>query len=315
MIVSFLLFLFGFGFSAILEGVINVGHAVTDMVHKDGTLYVATEQGEVRFINLKDRELIKSVHLPPIRDFMGNPIPPKVYSVDLSPSGRELLIVSEASGGFSEVYIYGEEKGFKKLIDLGWNMIIREGRFLDENRLLLALLGDEIAVMDKRSGKFIYRVQVGRSSLSDIDLSDDRKRVAVSDEGGVVTLVRLSDGKVLRKLKGINKDKLYRLDYRDGKVLVGGRDRRVALYDLESGTGKSFSAKFFVFAVAMDSSARVGAFTYNERNDIKLVDLDSGKTLDLLEGHRYPVSVILFVGNIVLTGCDDGKIFIWRLER
>ncbi len=302
-------------FGAELEGTIDVGHAVTDMIYKKGILYVATEQGEVKFVDLKKKKVLRSIELPAIRDFMGNPIPPKVYSVDLSPSRKELLIVSQASGGFSEVYTYREGRGFEKVIDLGWNLIIKEGRYVSDDRALLALLGDEIALMDLRKKKFIYRVQVGRSSLSDIDLSEDRQKAAVSDEAGVVSLVRVSDGKVIRRFKGVNVDKLYRLDYRDGKILVGGRDRRVALYYTDGDKYRKFPARFLVFSVAMDSSARLGAYLYNEHSDVRVIELESGTEVAMLRGHTYPVSVMLFLDGKLLTGCDDGKIFIWRLER
>jgi WD40 repeat protein len=313
--VIWVLVLVGTGFTAQLIGKIDAQHAVTDMVYKNGILYVSTEQGEVKIYELDTAKLVKRIELPSIRDFMGSPIPPKVYSVDVSPSGNKILIVSEASGGFSEVYVYTEGKGLDKLIDLGWNLIIKKGRFVDENKVLLGLLGDEIALLDLGKRKFIYRVQIGRSSLSDISLSEDRKRVAISDEAGIVTLASVENGKVLRKFKGINVDKLYGLDYRDNKIMVGGRDRRVALYYTDGKRPKRFNAKFLVFSVAMNRDATVGAYLYNERNDVRVIELDTGRELDLLKGHEYPVSVMLFLDGTLLAGCDDGKIFVWRLQR
>ncbi|RLJ70821.1 hypothetical protein BCF55_1104 [Hydrogenivirga caldilitoris] len=309
-----LLFMIAFSVnSAELLGKIDVGHAVTDMVYRDGILYVSTEQGEVKFIELKTRKFIKSVNLPDINDFMGNPIPPKVYSIDLSPSGKRLLIVSEAPGGFSELYLYSESKGLEKLIDLGSNLLIKQGKFYGEEKVILGFLGDEIALFDTGEKNFIYKIQVGRSSLSDIAVKEDRETVAVSDEGGVVTLVSVRDGKILKKFKGVNVDKLYELDYKDSKVLVGGRDRRVALYYTDTGKFRRFDAKFLVFSVAMDREGKLGAYLYNEQNDVRIVELDTGKEVDMLRGHEYPVSKILFLDGLVITGCDDGKIYLWRL--
>ncbi|WP_457600933.1 WD40 repeat domain-containing protein [Hydrogenivirga sp.] len=302
-------------YPAELVGKIDAVHAITDMLYRKGVLYVATEQGEVKLYDLKSKRLLKSIKLPSIRDFMGNPIPPKVYSIDISPSGEKLLIVSEASGGFSELYLYEVGKGFEKLIDLGKNLIIKKGRFYTEDKAVLAFLSDELALFDLGKKEFIYRVQVGRSSLSDINLSDDRTKVAVSDEGGIVTLVSIEDGKVLRKFKGVNVDKLYKLDYRDSKILVGGRDRRVALYYTDRSTHRRFNSKFLVFSVAMSEDTRLGAYLYNEQNDVRVVELDTGREVDMLRGHSYPVSVILFLDGLLLTGCDDGKIFVWRYER
>jgi len=302
-------------YSAELMGKFDVGHAVTDMLFRDGVLFVSNEQGEIKLIDFKSGKLKETIKLPHIRDFMGSPIPPKVYSIDLSPSGKRMLIVSEASGGFSEVYLYEKGKGLQKLIDLGSNLIIKKGRFYSENLAVLGFLSDEIALFDVDKKKFVYVVQVGASSLSDINLSDDRSQVAVSDEGGVVTLVSVKDGKVIRRFKGVNVDKLYELDYRDRKILVGGRDRRVALYYTDTGKHRRFPAQFLVFSVAMDSEAKLGAYLYNEENDVRMIELDTGREVDLLKGHEYPVSVILFLDGVVLTGCDDGKIFVWRYKR
>jgi len=303
------------GFGAQLLKRFDVQHAITDMVYREGLLYVSTELGEIKVIDLESGNHLKSIELPQIRDFMGSPIPPKVYSIDVSPSGRKLLIVSEASGGFSEVYIYTEDKGIQKLIDLGSGFIIKKGRFVDENRAILGFLSDELALLDLKNRRFIYRVQVGRSSLSDMAISEDKKTVAVSDESGVVKLASVKDGKVLRKFKGVNVDKLYALDYKDGKIIVGGKDRRVAVYDLSGSPPKRFNSEFLVFSVGMDRAGKVGAYLYNERGDVRIVDLESGKEIDFLRGHEYPVSVILFLDGVVLTGCDDGKIYVWRLQR
>ena len=301
--------------SAELIGKIDAGHAVTDMLYRDGILYVSTEQGEVDLFNFRSRKLIRRIRVPNIRDFMGNPIPPKIYSVDVSPSGGKLLMVSEAEGGFSEVYLYEDERGLRKLIDITRGLIVKEARFVGERRAIFGLLSGEIILFDLSKNKFIYRVQVSRSSLSDIDLSDDGSEVAVSDEGGTVTLVSVKDGKVLGRFKGVNVDKLYKLDYRDGKILVGGRDRRVALYYTDTEKYRKFKAKFLVFSVAMDRAAKMGAYLYNEKNDVRIVELDTGRDVDLLRGHRYPVSAILFLNGYVLTGCDDGNIFVWRYEK
>ncbi len=307
-----LLLLTAFSYSVELLRVIDAGSAVTDMVYRNGKLYVSTELGKVHVIDLKNQRILKSVELPDIRDFMGNPIPPKIFSVDVSPSGKKMIMVSEASGGYSEVYLHTEGKGLTKLIDLGKGWIIKKGRFVDEDRVVLGFLGDEIALLRLSDRKMVYKVQVGRSSLSDISLSDDRTKVAVSDEAGIVTLVSVNDGKILRKFKGINVDKLYRLDYKGNKILVGGRDRRVALYYTDGRKAKRYHAKFLVFSVGMDSSAKVGAYLYNEQNDVKLIEVDTGREVGFLRGHKYPVGVILFLNGKLLTGCDDGKIFIWR---
>lgn len=293
--------------------VISLEGAITDAVYRDGFLYVSTEFGKVYKIHFLSGRVDDVIELPRISDFMGNNIPPKVFSVDVSPDGRRLLIVSQSDGGYGDVYIY-EEGIIKKIVDLGRGWILREGRFVSDERILLAHLGDEIAVLDTE-GRIIYTRQVGRSSLSDISLNEKLNAVAIADESGAVTLVLVEDGSVLKTLSGINVDKLFSVAFRKNKVMAGGKDRRVALYDLDKGTKKMYRAEFFVFSLAMDGSASIGAYLYNERNDVKLVELDTGREIDILKGHGYPPSVIYFVEDKIIVGCDDGKLFIWRYAR
>ncbi len=309
-----MLFLFP-SFGAELLSIFDVGNAVTDMVYREGKLYIATEEGSVKLIDLKEKKTLKVIELPLIRDFMGNPIPPKVFSVDVSPSGDKVLIVSESSGGFSEVYLFTDEKGLEKLIDLGKGFMIMKGRFVSEDKALMGFLGDELGLLDIKSRKFIYKAQIGFSSLSDMCMSDDRKKVAVSDESGEVKLVSVKNGKLIKRFRGVNVDKLYSIDCKGRKIMVGGKDRRVALYYTDGTKPKMFKTKFFVFSVAINQRATLGAYLYDENNTVLVVDLESGKEVDRLTGHSYPVSKMLFIDSFIIAGCDDGKIYLWRLER
>lgn len=54
-----------------------------DIVYKNGKLYSATSEGTVDIFDTKEKKLIKKVKLPDIKDFMGDDVPAKVYSVDI----------------------------------------------------------------------------------------------------------------------------------------------------------------------------------------------------------------------------------------
>jgi WD40 repeat protein len=192
--------------------------------------------------------------------------------------------------------------------------MISEARFVSPDRVILSLVSDELILFNIMNGEEIYRVQVGMSSLSDIQLSEDRKLVAVSDESGVVSIISAKDGRVVRRLSGINVDKLYKLDYKRDTVMVGGRDRRVGIYFLRDGSRKRIDAEFLVFAVALSEDAGLGAFPYNEKNDIRVINTRSGATLAELKGQKSTVSVMLFLGDLLLVGCDDGRLLIWNLK-
>ncbi len=291
---------------------LDLQHAITDMIYRDGLLFVSTERSEVFEINLKKLSFRKVLELPKIRDFTGEAVPPKVFSIDVSEDGR-MLIASEGERGFSRLYVY-EDGGLKEIVPPTGNLMIKKARFMDERRAVLGLLGDEILILDLESGGKMKRIQVGQSSLSDIEVDEDRKRVAVSDEGGVVYMVDLERGRV-RRVGSVNKDKTYDLDFKNGRVMVGGRDRRAVVYFAREKRPVTFRADFFVFAVALNEKGRVGAYMLNEKNDVAVVSVEERAKVDVIRGHKYPVSVMVFAGDRLITGCDDGKLYIWRYKR
>jgi hypothetical protein len=45
-------------------------------------------------------------------------------------------------------------------------------------------------------------------------------------------------GKLLKELKGLNVDNVYKVDYKKGIISGAGQDRRGSLYDVNSGKGE-----------------------------------------------------------------------------
>ncbi len=296
-----------------LKAVLNVEGAVTDMIYRSGKLYVATELGKIEVFELDRRERTVTFELPKVRDFTGELIPPKIFSVELFPDSDRLLLVVQGSSGYRELFLV-EDGRLRKILDSGKRLMINEARLVSPDKALLSLVSDELLLLDLNKGSEIYRVQVGMSSLSDIQLNESRDKVAVSDESGVVSIVSTADGKVLKRLSGINVDKLYKLDYRRDTIMVGGRDRRVGLYFLRDGSKRRIDAEFLVFTVALSEDAKLGAFPYNEDNDVKIIETRSGRVVEVLRGQKSTVSVLLFLKGNLLVGCEDGRILVWSLN-
>jgi WD40 repeat protein len=186
-------------------------------------------------------------------------------------------------------------------------------RFVDKNHVIVATTGDEILLISLKDKKILYRKSVGMSTFSDMEINEDKTVVAVGDESGDVHIADVKTGDLIKDLTGINVDRLFNVDFRNGKVASGGRDRRVAVYDLKTGKGKRFDGEFLVFGLGLSPSARYVAYLYNDKNDVAVVNVDTGSRVDMLTGHDYTVSVILFLDeDSIVVGCDDGKIFFWR---
>ncbi len=56
---------------------------VTDLVYKDAKLYSATAEGAVDIYDTKEQKLIQTIKVPMIKDFTGEEVASKIYSVDI----------------------------------------------------------------------------------------------------------------------------------------------------------------------------------------------------------------------------------------
>jgi hypothetical protein len=78
--------------------------AVTDIIYINGLLYASTDASSVDVFDTKTKKMINSIKVPQIKDFMGDIINAKVYSIDVYKNNT--LITSQAEKGFREIYIF-----------------------------------------------------------------------------------------------------------------------------------------------------------------------------------------------------------------
>jgi len=112
---------------------------VYDMVIDSGKLYAATDAGKVDIFDTVTKQIINKIELPGVKDFMGDLIDSKVYSVDVL-SGR-VMMVTAGEAGYRNVYLH-DGKALKKIIDSQMKLTIKEGRFIDEDTILLGLMSN-----------------------------------------------------------------------------------------------------------------------------------------------------------------------------
>jgi len=310
---------FSYGFDYQLEGKVKVHGAVSDIVYSKGKLYVSTERGKVDIIDLKSKQIEKSIEYPKFLDFMGEPQLPKVFSADVSPDGRFLLAVIQGNRGGREVYILNLSKDEKpkKIISRKKHWQIGKLRFIDNSRVVFGLSGDEVILYDLKKEKDVYRLSVGMSFFSDMALDNSKRLLAVADESGDVHIVNVLEGKVIKTIEEMNKDKSFSVDIKNNIVITGGRDKKATVYNLKTGFKKEFLSKdFMVFSVALSSSGKIGAYVYNDKYDVAIIDISAGEIVGFLKGHTSTPSRILFIDeNLIITGCDNGEINIWRIKK
>lgn len=289
---------------------INAHGDVQDMVYLNNTLYVATSVGVVDVFNIKNRKIQGSIKIPKIKDISSQPIDAKIYSIDTF--ANQLIFVSEGENGHRNLW-FSKDNRCNKLISTNQKWTIKEAKFVDKNRVLIALLSNELILWEINTRKIIYRVQPTSLYFSHFALSEDRKTFVTTDESGEIRQINSQNGKVIRVYSGINLDKIFQLDYKKGVILSGGQDRKAGIYGTKSNGAMDFD--FLLYSVALSSDAKYGAIAYNENSDIVIIDILGKNRLYNLQGSVATITKIIFMSNKqIIASSEDKKINIWSIK-
>jgi len=290
------------------------GNVMELVLYKD-SLIVGTDAGTMEVYNLDNHELLLKAEFTMIKDFMGDDINPKVFSVDYIKSSDTYLAIVQASNGARELYTINNGKK-TEVIDSKAKLFISKAKFIDNNRVMLALLSNEFILYDIVQKKEIYRLHVSYSHFSDFMLSEDKTLMASGDESGEITITNVEKGEIYKTLKGANLDNLYKVDMKAGKVLGAGQDRRGSVYDIDTGTYSRFDGDFLIYAGALSPSGKKAAFAFTENNDIVVFDLFLNEKVYTLSGQKSTLNTIIFKNEKeLISGSDDNFIMIWRLDK
>jgi len=82
----------------------------TGVIYAHKQLYISSDSGRVDIFNTQTKKRLKSITLSKIKDFMGDEIDSKIFTLDLL--GNTLLILSQDNGGYSRVHFYKNAKLF-----------------------------------------------------------------------------------------------------------------------------------------------------------------------------------------------------------
>ncbi|AFL68103.1 WD40 repeat domain-containing protein [Sulfurospirillum barnesii] len=278
---------------------------------KGDELLAGTSAGSIDVYHLKNASLQNRILFPKIKDFTGDEVAPKIFSVDKFEN--HYLAVVQASSGARELYVVEEGKP-RVLIDSKANMMIAKAKFVDKNRILVALLSNELILWDSAKNKALYQTQLNPSHFSDFALNESRSMVASSGESGEITINDVNSGKMIKVLKGANVDNVYKVDFKQEKILCAGQDRRGVIYTLSDASHIRFDAPFLIYAGAISPSLTYAAFAFNQENDIVLFNLATKSKTHTLKGQKSTLNTILFASEKELVSSSDDKfIMIWRL--
>lgn len=285
---------------------------VIDLLYKNNKVYSATDAGSVDIFDFKTKKKIKTIKVSKIEDFMGDLVDSKVFSVD--EFSGDIMILSQSKKGFSRLHVHKNNKNVP-LIDFNDQLSILKAKYIDQNTVLLALLSNEIILYNVKKDENIYRVQVSGGKFSDFSLTEDRLKVAVTDESGEIHIYDTLGGKKIKTFKGQNLDNIFQLSYKNGVVATAGQDRRVAIYSTNTDSAYYKKSSFLVYSVGLSPSARLVAFASDEKNNVTVFNTVTKSTVGRFSGNPLTLSNIVFINeNEFLVSSNSNFINLYKIR-
>jgi len=286
---------------------------VKDMVLHEKELLIATDNGVVQVYDYEGKVFTKTITLSKVKDFVGDLIPPRVFSVDKIEE-RYLLISDSGKGGYVNLWIH-ENNVTTQLLSHTDKIAAIKARFITKEHILLGLLSNEAVLFDTQSKKELFRVQLNESKFSDFALNEAKTQAVFACESGVLNVIDTKTGKILKDLKSVNVDNVYKVDFKQGIVSGAGQDRRGALYDVVMGTGTYIEGSFLIYATGLSPSAKKVAFAMDEQNNISIYNAGTKTKIAELKGQKSTLNTIIFKDeNILFSSSDDETVMMWRLK-
>lgn len=283
---------------------------VTDMVISDSKLYVATNTSSVDIFDLNTKNLLMKVKLPKIKDFMGDIIDAKIYSVDVL--NNKILILSQGEKGGRNIDIYENGK-ITNIISDKKRLFIARAKFIDENQIIFSLLSNQLFLFDIKRSKYNYNKQISQSKFSYFALNENKKEIVIADESGNLKLHNTQNGELIKIFKNQNLDNVFQIDYKKGNILTAGQDRRAVFYGKTNTYFKESS--FLIYSCALSDDANIAAYSSNEENDVTIFNTKSQDKIDILTGNKMILTKILFLNKKeIFVASDDKNINYYKLK-
>jgi len=268
-------------------------------------------------VEIKDFDTLKTIYtikLPKIHDFMGDLQPMPVYSLDISPDGKTLLILTEDEDAKRDLFLF-DFKTHKLTKIFSTKETLMKARFVNENEIFFALLSDEVTLYNLKTKKFLYKIQADSYVFSTFALNREKTKAAIGDESGSVKIVDIQKGKILKKIMGYNKDKTLSLALEKNYVINGSSDKRVAIYNTKTGYANvTMDAAFLPYAVALSPKLDTFALQYDEKNNIRIYDMNK-RDLFTLHGHTMPLNGIFYISENKILSFSTAEAIIWNLKE
>ena len=312
------IFIFSLSISNINAKDLNPQHSlmasggITDLVLQEDKLFVATTASSVDIFNIKTNEKIDSIKMPKIKDFIGDIIESKVYSVDVLK--KDILILSQGENGGRNVNIYKDGQ-MQSIIEDTQRLFIGRAKFLDENHIVYALLSNQIYLYDIKNKKVLKEIQISQSKFSNFKFTQDKSKIIICDESGVITMIDSKSFEVLKTFKSQNLDNVFQIDIKNNLILTAGQDRRAAVYNINTNEAYYKEFSFLIYSVALSPSTNLAAVASDEENNVTIFDTRTKENLYKLFQNKATLTNILFINeNEIFVTSDDKKINYYKID-
>ena len=291
---------------------IKVSGLVSDFVKDGNTLYVATDAGSVDIIDLFTREIVEQIRLEPLKTVRGDLVPARVHSVDRF-QGKTLLVTSGISA-YRNVWIH-DGKALKKIIDENKHLMPKRAFFTNEGDVVLGTFGSDVILYNNNENYKLYDTQISESTMGGMALSQDKKKMVISDESGTVRLIDVESAKVEKTFSSEHVDNIYSVAYSKGTIITAGQDRRVGVYR-ENKESYHIKSDFLVYCVGLSPSAETRVYSSGHDHDLQLFNTKDGSKTDCLIGHYATPTKIMFIyENALISAGDENTIFFWKINK
>jgi len=286
--------------------------SVTDIVLKNEKLYVATSSSRVDIFDIKTKTKIESITIPKIKDFMGDLIEAKIYSVDILED--MVLILSQGTKGGRAIHIYKDSK-LEEIISAKKRMFIARAKFIDKEKIVFSLLSNQLYLYNLEDNKKIHETQISQSKFSNFVLSEDKRNIVIADESGELKMLDVNTLKTLEVFKEQNLDNVFQVDLKNDIILTAGQDRRAAVYDIKAKSAYYKNASFLIYSAGLSPSGEIAGIASTEDNEVSIFSTKTKKDLHLLKGNRTTLTNIIFINEKeVLVSSDDERINYYKID-
>ncbi|EEU7891271.1 WD40 repeat domain-containing protein [Campylobacter lari] len=272
-------------------------------------LLIGLDNGEINQYSIQDKKLQKITQLDKIKNFYEENLSPRIYSIDYL--NGAILILSEGDFGSKKLYVYKNKQLLSyDLVNDG----VKKALFLDDNTILLALLGSNIELFDLKTKSVIKNFTFSNSSLSDVVLNETKTQLVAGFESGEIILFDVKKWQKIKSYKNIHKDNIYQLDFKNTVIASCSTDRKLGI--VQNDQEKNIERNFLIYTCALNKNGSIVAFGDNEKNIIEIIDTKNLKSIKKFQNKDFLLEYLIFLNDheLISAGYED-KIIFWSIDE